>query len=92
MITADDVAQSKPHPESYEKAWRGLSEQTGLPLRDTSRIWAIEDTPEGLRSAHGAGMIGVGIAHTHSLEALVEADMRKPTFPELNLWLNSHAE
>ena len=90
MVTAEDVAKSKPHPESYVKAWEALAEKTGMPQGNTAGVWAIEDTPEGLRSARGAGLIGIGIAHTHSIDALAEAELCKPNFSELILWLNDH--
>ena len=92
LVTAEDVAKSKPHPESYAKAWQALAEKTGMLQTPTAEVWAIEDTPEGLRSARGAGLMGVGIAHTHGLEALGEADLCKANFSELILWLNDHVE
>ena len=90
MVTADDVARSKPDPESYEKAWRALAEHTGLALESRAKVWAIEDTPEGLRSAGGAGLIGIGVAHTHGIEALALAALCVHNFSELILWLNDH--
>jgi HAD superfamily hydrolase (TIGR01509 family) len=49
VVTRDDVANPKPHPEPYLTAARrlGLNPATCL---------AIEDSHTGVRSAHGAGM------------------------------------
>jgi HAD superfamily hydrolase (TIGR01509 family) len=52
VITRDDVASGKPHPEPYLKAAALL----GFAPAD---ILAIEDSPTGVRSAHAAGMMTI---------------------------------
>ena len=52
VITGDMVAQSKPHPEIYLTACRAL----GL---EPSQVLAVEDSPNGIRSAHAAGAMVV---------------------------------
>jgi beta-phosphoglucomutase len=59
IVTAEDVARSKPDPESYALAVRRL----GLAPAD---CLAIEDTPAGLVSARGAGCRTLGVAQTHA--------------------------
>lgn len=49
VITGDMVEHSKPQPDIYLLACRELGEKP-------SRVYAIEDSPNGIRSAHGAGM------------------------------------
>ncbi|MBR7063618.1 MAG: HAD family hydrolase, partial [Treponema sp.] len=49
ITTGDMVAQSKPHPEIYEKACASISL---LP----SQCVAIEDSPNGIKSAASAGL------------------------------------
>ncbi len=49
IICGDMVSHSKPHPEIYLKACESLGV---LP----SGCYAIEDSPNGIRSAHSAGM------------------------------------
>lgn len=56
VITADDVFQTKPHPEIYQKA---LNELGLLP----SEALAIEDAPQGIRSAQEAGIRAVWVTH-----------------------------
>jgi HAD superfamily hydrolase (TIGR01509 family) len=56
VLTADDVFHTKPHPELYQKA---LNELGLLP----SEALAIEDTPQGIRSAQEAGIRAIWITH-----------------------------
>jgi HAD superfamily hydrolase (TIGR01509 family) len=49
VVTRDDVANPKPHPEPYLTAARHLGVAPGTCL-------AIEDSHAGVRAAHGAGM------------------------------------
>jgi HAD superfamily hydrolase (TIGR01509 family) len=52
LVTRDDVARGKPHPESYLLAAKAL----GAPPQ---RCLAIEDSPTGLRSAAAAGAMTI---------------------------------
>ena len=58
IVTADDVARSKPDPESYRLAVSQLS-------LDPDQCVAIEDTPAGLQSARDAGLKTIAVATTH---------------------------
>ncbi len=63
IVTASDVARSKPDPMTYRMALGNLKKQTGLAL-DSSRVLAIEDTPAGIESALGAGLRTLGLTTT----------------------------
>jgi HAD superfamily hydrolase (TIGR01509 family) len=52
LVTRDDVARGKPHPESYLLAAKAL----GAPPQ---RCLAIEDSPTGLRAAVAAGAMTI---------------------------------
>lgn len=52
IISGDMVKETKPSPEIYEKACRAL----GV---DPARAIALEDACNGIRSAHGAGMLPI---------------------------------
>jgi len=67
IVTADDVTQSKPDPQSYRLA----TERLGLP---PAACLAIEDTPPGLASARGAGLRTLGVANSYPLTTLNDAD------------------
>lgn len=49
IITGDKVTHSKPNPEIYQMACKAIE-------TDCNKCVAIEDSPNGIRSAHAAGM------------------------------------
>lgn len=63
LITAEDVPAGKPLPAPYRIA----AEQLDL---DPADCLAVEDSPAGLASAHGAGCITLGLLTTHPHEDL----------------------
>ena len=67
LVTSDDVAHGKPHPEPYLKGagWLGFSPADCL---------VIEDAPAGIESALAAGTKVVGIASTYGMDALQQAN------------------
>ena len=67
LVTADDVAYGKPHPEPYLKG----AELLGVNPAD---CLVIEDAPAGIRSAHAGGMKVVGLTSTYPASKLEEAD------------------
>ena len=68
LVTADDVARTKPAPDPYTKALARLG--NGEP----AEVVAIEDTEAGVASAKAAGLRCVAIVGTHPRERLAEAD------------------
>jgi sugar-phosphatase len=67
VISGDDVAQGKPHPECFRLAAGRL----GVPV---SRCVALEDSPAGVRAARDAGVRVVALRTTHDDAALEQAD------------------
>jgi sugar-phosphatase len=67
MITADDVANGKPHPEPYLKG----AELLGVSPAD---CLVIEDAPAGIKSAHAGRMKVIALTSTYPASALSEAD------------------
>jgi beta-phosphoglucomutase len=59
LVSAEMVALSKPDPMPYERALRQLGA-----LGHTGGAVAIEDSPGGVRSAKGAGLRCVAVAHS----------------------------
>jgi len=78
LITADEVANGKPHPEPYLKG----AEQLGV---KPQHCLVIEDAPAGIRSAHAGGMKVIGFASTYRREQLEEADAVIGGFDELSI-------
>jgi len=62
IVSADDVKQSKPYPEGYQKAAAILNEKP-------SNCVALEDTPTGCRAAIAAGLRVIAVGHSLSREA-----------------------
>jgi len=69
VVTADDVAQGKPHPEGYLRAVTLLGE--GL---DPSGVVAFEDTEAGVASAKDAGLRCLAVRGTLPDRRLARAD------------------
>jgi pseudouridine 5'-phosphatase len=65
VLTADDIAHGKPHPEIYEKAVARF----GVSASD---IVVIEDSVAGLRSANEAGVRCVIVPHAHTPMELID--------------------
>jgi sugar-phosphatase len=63
LVTADDVARSKPHPDGY------LAAAARLGVAPSACV-AVEDAPAGIESAHAAGMPVIGITTTFPRERL----------------------
>ncbi|HEV8685700.1 MAG TPA: HAD family phosphatase [Gaiellaceae bacterium] len=67
IVSSDDVAKGKPHPEGYLRAL----EQLAVPAED---VLVLEDTEAGVASAKAAGMRCVAVAGTLAPERLAAAD------------------
>lgn len=66
VVISDELPQGKPHPLPYQTALERLS------IAAEGAI-AFEDTPLGIRSAVGAGVVTIGMSTTHSPEVLQDA-------------------
>ena len=66
VVLAEEVAAPKPDPAPYKLALKLLDI---LP----EQAVAFEDSPSGIRSAVGAGILTIGIASTHEPQTLQEA-------------------
>jgi len=67
LVTADDVANGKPHPEPYLRGAKLLG-------MNPEECLVIEDAPAGIESAHAGGMKVVGMASTFQPAQLTAAD------------------
>jgi beta-phosphoglucomutase-like phosphatase (HAD superfamily) len=77
IVSADDVKNGKPQPESFERA---LALVNQVRLEGTAEIQAgetlvIEDSPRCVRTAKGLGMKTVGMATSYKAEDLKDADL-----------------
>lgn len=74
IVTADDVAASKPDPASYLLSVRRLQEQFPLQQILPELSVAIEDTPAGISSAKGAGLKVLSVTNSYQAAELHAAD------------------
>jgi beta-phosphoglucomutase len=91
IVTADDVAKSKPNPETYQLAYEALLNLYPDADLRVDCCLAIEDTSAGIEAARGAGLQTVGITTTTSAENLHAAGrvidtFEGVTFEVLNKW------
>jgi mannitol-1-/sugar-/sorbitol-6-phosphatase len=81
LVTADDVAHGKPHPEPYLKG----AELLGFTPAD---CLVIEDAPAGIESARSGGMKVIGITSTYKADALSNADAVIGRFAQIQVTSN----
>ncbi len=74
IVTADDVAKSKPDPECYRMALARLSQFHSLNI-PAHQVLAIEDTPAGIAAAKGAGLRVLAVTNSYPAEQLTRADI-----------------
>jgi mannitol-1-/sugar-/sorbitol-6-phosphatase len=67
LVTADQVANGKPHPEPYLTGAERLGFNPGECL-------VVEDAPAGIQAARAAGMKVIGMASTYAASFLGQAD------------------
>ena len=83
VVSSEEVARGKPAPDVYEEAAR----QLGV---DPARCAAVEDSTNGLRSAHAAGMRVIAVPdgrYPPSDDALALADVTLASLDELDAHL-----
>ncbi|MQA98574.1 MAG: HAD-IA family hydrolase [Streptosporangiales bacterium] len=67
VVTAEDVADGKPHPAGYLLGCERLG-------ADPASTVAFEDSPAGIAAAKAAGLYCVGLTTTHAAAELAAAD------------------
>jgi HAD superfamily hydrolase (TIGR01509 family) len=73
VVTAEDVAASKPDPASYALALARLGVRfPDRPVTPETTL-AIEDTPAGIASARGAGLRALAVTNSYPEEKLAGA-------------------
>ncbi len=85
LVTADDVAHGKPHPEPYLKGAKRLG-------FDPADCLVIEDAPAGIQAARAGGMKVIGITSTYAEDALEHADAVVGTLSQIRVTSNGAAK
>ena len=78
IISAEDVAHGKPHPEVFEQA----ADRLGL---TKNHCVVFEDALVGIEAAHAAGMKVVAVTTTHPIAELAAADLVVRRLDELTI-------
>jgi beta-phosphoglucomutase len=73
IVGGGEVKKGKPDPEIYLKA----ADQLGVNYAD---CWVIEDSLQGIKSGHSAGMNVVGITTSHTKEELAHTQIQSADF------------
>jgi beta-phosphoglucomutase len=73
IVTAEDVARSKPDPECYRLAHTRLNKIRLLHLLP-GQVLAIEDTPAGIAAAKDAGLRVIAVTNSYPATHLSQAD------------------
>jgi len=86
IVTSSDVDTPKPHPKTYEQA-------VSIMRLEPSQCWAIEDSPNGIRSASAAGLRVIGVRGTNEESLLLAGgaervvdDLRELSLITLKNW------
>ena len=86
IVSADEVSQGKPHPESFLKAVEALNGTGKRPTAiQPSECVVIEDAREGIVAAHAAGMKCVAVATSYPSYELSKADLVVPSLAALRV-------
>ena len=78
IVTAEDVKIGKPNPEVFLTAASRI-------VRPPERCVVFEDAHVGIAAARAGGMRVVGVATTHPVAELKEADVATPRLDELSI-------
>ncbi len=87
LVTAEDVEESKPHPQGYELGLRNLNALPPLPSRliHPHEVVAIEDSPAGLAAASACALTTLAVTQTYPASELEVADHIVGSMAELTL-------
>lgn len=85
IVAADDVARSKPHPQTYSFAVQRLADNHPELDLKPGECLAIEDTAAGTRAAKEAGLAVLGLTTTGPADTLHEADRVIESLDGINL-------
>ena len=89
IVTADDVAKSKPHPECYRLAFERLSNHCASSAISPLHTIAIEDTPAGITAALGAGLQVIAVTNSYARERICQATQIVDSLEELQFQITT---
>lgn len=84
IVTADEVAKSKPDPECYRVAFERVSAHWPGSLQAPAQALAIEDTPAGIAAATRAGLQVIAVTNSYHGDHLSAADLIVESLEQLS--------
>ena len=84
IAAADDVAHSKPEPDTYKLAIELLCLAMGRPPSPNGFV-AIEDSLWGIQSAHAAGLPCIAVTTTYTADRLTVANQIVPSLVDIDI-------
>jgi beta-phosphoglucomutase len=84
IVASGETRRGKPFPDPYLRALERLAALAVRKLT-ASQCVAIEDSPWGIESAHGAGLVVVAVATSYPSSRLGDADLVVERFEQLDL-------
>jgi beta-phosphoglucomutase len=95
IVSADDVARSKPDPDCYRLTVKKLQTRFPAHALEPGRCFAIEDSPAGISSALAAGLRVLAVTNSYSESFLrqahqVVASLADPVVAETFFGTGSH--
>lgn len=78
IVAAQDVTVGKPDPQGYLKCMKLVAAHAKISLEPKDCL-VIEDAPSVIKSVKGAGFPTLGVATSHTIEKLSDADWRVGT-------------
>jgi beta-phosphoglucomutase len=78
IVAAQDVTVGKPDPQGYLKCMKLLAAHAKISLKPADCL-VVEDAPSVIKSVKGAGFPMLGVATSHAIEKLSDADWRVRT-------------
>lgn len=86
IVTAEDIVESKPSPEGYQKAIAQFQQRYPEEQLQPENFLAIEDSFPGLEATRRAKIPVVGIAHTYPFHMMQrQANWAVDSFAQLDL-------
>ncbi|HEX6904494.1 MAG TPA: HAD family phosphatase [Thermoanaerobaculia bacterium] len=85
LVAAEDVTESKPDPQGYQRALEALNSVPPLPERllHPHEVLAVEDSPAGIAAAAEVGLATLAIAHSRPAGHLKMADAVAASLQEI---------
>jgi HAD superfamily hydrolase (TIGR01509 family) len=84
IVSAEDVARGKPHPEPFRKAL-ALMNSAQADAISPRECLVIEDSIHGVRAAHEAGMLCMAVTNSYAKDALAEAELIAESLADVTL-------